>query len=115
VASYQNIKWTSQRHGLVRDIELFNLALLAKHVQDGNSLIALVLKAVYFRDLNRVCRSIIEGRDVLSTTHVWDMKLATEGRVTQACAYCRGERSSRLVNDGHGSYAPRLTYEGPIE
>lgn len=63
-----------------RDIELFNLALLARQarriVQDPSSLSAPIIKAVYFpnqrfleaelgQSPSRIWRSIIDGRDVL--------------------------------------------------
>jgi hypothetical protein len=63
-----------------RDIELFNLALLARQawriVQDPNSLSARILKAVYFPDSDflvaeagsspsQVWRSILEEKEVL--------------------------------------------------
>jgi hypothetical protein len=82
-----------------RDLEMFNLALLAKHawriLVDGSSLSARILKAVYypngdFLDANlgsspsRIWRSIVDGRDVLKqglirrigtgeTTNIWSM------------------------------------------
>jgi hypothetical protein len=83
-----------------RDIELFNLALLARQalriLQVPDSLSARVLKAVYFLDgdflsamvrphPSQVWRSILEGRDALKvglirrigdgrSTSAWDMK-----------------------------------------
>jgi hypothetical protein len=63
-----------------RDIELFNLALLAKQawrlVQDPTSLSARILKAMYFPNgdfldaelgasPSKICRSILDGRSVL--------------------------------------------------
>lgn len=81
-----------------RDIELFNLAMLAKQawrlLQDENSLIAKILKAVYYPNtdfleaglgstLSQVWREIVEGRYTLKlglirrigtgeTTKVWE-------------------------------------------
>jgi hypothetical protein len=63
-----------------RDIELFNLALLAKQawrlVQDPSSLSPLILKAVYFSNCDfleadlgaspsKIWRAILDGREVL--------------------------------------------------
>jgi hypothetical protein len=89
-----------------RDIELFNLALLAKQawkiLQDGSSLSARILKAVYFPSgdflatqlgprPSRIWRSILDGRDVLKqglirrigtgeSTEIWNMNwLPREG------------------------------------
>jgi hypothetical protein len=82
-----------------RDIELFNLSLLARQawriLQDPNTLSARILKAIYFpsgdfldarieSSPSRVWRAIMEGKDVLKqglvrrigngkTTHVWNM------------------------------------------
>jgi hypothetical protein len=82
-----------------RDIELFNLALLAKQawrvLSGANSLSARILKAVYFPDTeflqarlgnapSRIWRSILDGRDVLEqglirrigtgeATYIWTM------------------------------------------
>jgi hypothetical protein len=82
-----------------RDIELFNLALLAKQawriLMDGHSLSARILKAVYFANVDfldanlgsspsRIWRSILDGREVLEkglirrigsgeSTHIWNM------------------------------------------
>ena len=89
-----------------RDIELFNLALLAKQawriLQDGSSLSACILKAEYFPTgdflaaqlgsrPSRIWRSILDGRDVLKqglicrigigeSTEIWNMNwLPREG------------------------------------
>lgn len=82
-----------------RDIELFNLALLARQawriLNEPNSLSARILKAVYYPDVDfldaaqgtspsRVWRAIIDGKDVLAqgiirrigtceTTNIWSM------------------------------------------
>jgi hypothetical protein len=97
--SWESMAMPKYRGGLgFRDIEIFNLALLARQVwriiEDPNSLSARVLKAVYFPDsdvLNaavgsnpsQVWRSLCEGRDILkqgmikrigdgTTTHIWN-------------------------------------------
>ena len=84
-----------------RDIELFNLALLAKQglggiLMDGSSVSARVLKAVYYPDRefldanlgpspSRIWRAILDGREVLErglirriigtgeSTYIWNM------------------------------------------
>jgi hypothetical protein len=82
-----------------RDIELFNLALLAKQawriLQDGGTLSARIVKAVYYPSgeflaarlgsrPSRIWRSILDGREVLQqglirrigigeTTDIWNM------------------------------------------
>jgi hypothetical protein len=88
-----------------RDMEMFNLALLAKQawrvIQDPNSLSARILKGVYFpsgdfldADLgsspSRIWRSIFEGREVLKrgsirriedgeSTEIWSMNWLPKG------------------------------------
>jgi hypothetical protein len=91
-----------------RDIERFNLALLAKQawriLEDASSLIARILEAVYFpeRDFleaalgsatSRIWSAILDGREVLErgltrrigmgeTTNIWDMNwIPREGRL----------------------------------
>ena len=80
-----------------RDIEFFNLALLARQawrlLQEPNSLSARILKSVYYpassileaevgKNPSQVWRSIVEGRDMLKLglvkrigsgedTHIW--------------------------------------------
>ena len=96
-----------------RDVELFNLALLARQVwrllQDPSSLSARVLKARYYPQSDildatlgtrpsQVWRSLLEGRDVLalgiikrivsgSTTHIWqDNWLPRDFKLRPLCA-----------------------------
>jgi hypothetical protein len=91
-----------------RDIELFNLALLAKQtwriLEDVSSLSVRILEAVYFSEcdfleaelgsaLSRIWRAILDGREVLEqglihrigtgeTTNIWDMNwIPREGRL----------------------------------
>ena len=82
-----------------RDIELFNLALLARQawriLQDPTSLSARILKAVYFEEVefleaevgaspSQIWRAIVEGKEVLKQgliqrigtgedTYIWSM------------------------------------------
>ena len=103
-----------------RDIELFNLALLAKQgwriLQDQGSLSARILKAVYYSNEcfleaqlgprpSRIWRAILDGRDVLrqglirrigtgETTNIWtDSWLPREG----------SRRPIRPVRDDQGA------------
>jgi hypothetical protein len=96
-----------QRSGF-RDIELFNLALLAKQawriLEDESSISAQILEAVYFLECDfleaelgsarsRIWRAILDGREVLErrlirrigtgeTTNIWDMNwIPREGRL----------------------------------
>jgi hypothetical protein len=98
--AWDNIVQPKYMGGLgFRDLELFNLALLAKQawrvLQDSDSLSARVLKAVYFPDVDflaaqlgsspsRIWHSIIDGREVLmqglirrigsgENTNIWSM------------------------------------------
>lgn len=79
-----------------RDIELFNLALLARQVwqilQEPNSLSARVLKARYYPDAtileatlgshpSQVWRSLIEGRDVLALGLIKRIGLGTDTNI----------------------------------
>jgi hypothetical protein len=107
-----------------RDIELFNLALLARQawrlMQDPTSLSARVLKARYHPDCDilaasigsnpsQVWRSIMEGRDVLSLglikrigsghgTNIWgDNWLPRDFKLRPICA--RSQGSPELVSD----------------
>jgi hypothetical protein len=95
-----------------RDIEIFNLALLARQVwrilQEPSSLSARILKAVYFLDVDflsaglgsspsRIWRTSVDGKGILEQgmirrigigeeTFIWRMKyeLAAEGRYDEA-------------------------------
>jgi hypothetical protein len=90
-----------------RDIELFNLSLLARQawrvLQDPGSLSARLLKAVYFPEVDfldagvgsapsRTWRAIVEGKDVLKLglirrigtgeeTDIWSMKWLPRDRM----------------------------------
>ncbi|VAH60013.1 unnamed protein product [Triticum turgidum subsp. durum] len=102
-----------------RDIELFNLALLARQawriIQELGSLSARVLKARYFPNCHlldatlgtspsQVWRSLLEGRDTLSlglikrigtgeTTHIWSENwLPRNYKLRPICA--RSDKSS---------------------
>ena len=95
-----------------RDIELFNLALLARQawrvVQEPNTLSTRILKAVYYptgeflqaqvgAGPSRVWRALMEGKDVLKQglmrrigtgedTHIWDMNwLPGDGLLRPVC------------------------------
>ena len=106
------------------DMELFNLALLAKQacqlLHDDSSLSARVLKVVYFPDTDflaaeigpspsRIWRSIVEGREVLrggliwrigtgSSTNIWSMdRLPTSG--LRRPVPCNRANRPQLVSD----------------
>ena len=116
-----------------RDIELFNLALLARQAwgmtRQPDSLSARVLKARYFPDTNllnatlgntpsQVWRSLLEGRDILSlglikrigtgaTTNVWsDNWLPRDFELRPICARSANppELVSELINPATRSW-----------
>lgn len=108
-----------------RDIELFNLALLARQswrvVQEPTSLRARVLKAVYFPDTefleaelgsspSRVRRAVVDGRDVLKqglihrigtgeATTIWDMNWLPRDHLLRPVASISDDNPPLVVSE----------------
>jgi len=107
-----------------RDIEMFNLALLARQawrvMQEPNSFSARILKAVYYPEgdfldaeagsnPSRVWRAIVEGKGVLAqgiirrigtgeSTRIWDMNwLPRDGMMRPLC--CTSDNPPQMVGD----------------
>ena len=123
-----------------RDMELFNLALLAKQawriLQDGSSLSARVLKSVYFRDKDflaaeigsspsRIWHSVLEGREVLKgglirrigtgeTTSIWSMDCLPSARLRRPVPTNRVD-PPQLVGKLIDSTSASWDREKPIE
>ena len=119
-----------------RDIEMFNLALLARQawrvMQEPNSFSARILKAVYYPEgdfldaeagsnPSRVWRAIVEGKGVLAqgiirrigtgeSTRIWDMNwLPRDGMMRPLC--CTSDNPPQMVGDFIDSTSARWSMQ----